>query len=339
MDNSFKHQYQQFTNNTKTNILMHAKSRVRNFLRSLLYSKQPPMPRNATRAQRKERQEHNKKRVNETIGFLFHGNIEHDAELLRDFEEVTRPNTDNPCGLFSELRRDWFKLLPVFFRIQRYLFQTETRKGRNRKGSRKTKYKKNRQHEPGFVIIPQTSFQRRHILIDSNGLHAFLASLKMVPMRTKTKKMTREDFTKKPSKVWPFIVDAEQLTALFKSSKCNKKFNHSILTDGVAMTLTCEKSARIISEKNQRKMFEDKLTNEKYKFVVGLDPGYRLTLGGVRREMANAAERNIRLKCGKFYRYSKEFSRNKLKKQLDAELQQKLVEDRKRYESPPSCKR
>lgn len=166
LDNTFKHQYQQYTVNFRNNIITHAKTRVRKFLQSI-QAAQNPMPRNFTPAQKKERRKQNAAAINQTIGFFFFGKIEHDTDLLREFERVARPNTDNPCGLFDNLHTDWFKLLPIFFRLQRYAFQTETRKGK--KEQKKKKQKKNRgwQHEPGFEIVPQTSFQRRHILIDT----------------------------------------------------------------------------------------------------------------------------------------------------------------------------
>jgi hypothetical protein len=151
--------------------------------------------------------------------------------------------------------------------------------------------------------------------------------------------MTREDFTKNPKKAWSKVIDHTQLKTLDGSSKCQKQFDHSILTDGVAISLTCKKTIQEYSEKKRIEIIKKKLKNGLYKFIFGLDPGYRLTLGGVRRGAANAFERNIRLKCGKFYQYSREFHRNKKKKKIDADLQQKLVDDRKRFEYTPSSKR
>lgn len=123
LDNSFKHLYQQYHVNFRTNIIYHAKTRVRNFLKHIK-ALQSPVPRNSSRAQRTQHLKRNETAVNQTIGFLFHGKVEHDAELLREFENVARPNTDNPCGLFDALRYDWFKMLPIFFDCNGMLSQT-----------------------------------------------------------------------------------------------------------------------------------------------------------------------------------------------------------------------
>lgn len=105
------------------------------------------------------------------------------------------------------------------------------------------------------------------------------------------------------------------------------------------MSLSCKKTILSLSDEKRRKMIKKKLEAGLYKFIFGLDPAYSWTLGGVRRCAANAFERNIRLKWGKFYQCSREFHRNQKKKKLDADLQQKLVEDRKRFEYTPSSKR
>lgn len=42
-------------------------------------------------------------------------------------------------------------------------------------------------------------------------------------------KMTREDFTKKPHKIWPAIIDYAKLKTLNGTTKSNKHFDHSIL--------------------------------------------------------------------------------------------------------------
>lgn len=337
LDNTFKHMYQQYHVNLRTNIRYHAKKRVRKFLKHVKAT-QNPVPPNCRPAQRKQHLKQNEIAVNKTIGFLFHGSVEYDADLLREFENVTRPNTDNPCGLFDDLHTDWFKMLPIFFRIQRYAF-AKINESEKQKKNKKKKKKQKKCQEKGFEVVPQTSFQRRHILIDTNALHALHARLGIVPMRTKTKKMTREDFTKKPQKVWPNVINYNEIKTLNGTNKCDKRFDHSILTDGVAMSLSCKKTIRVLSDEQRRKMIQKKLKDNLYKFIFGLDPGYRLTLGGVRRGAANAFERNVRLKWGKFYQCSHEFHRNKKKEKLYTNLQQKLVEDRKRYTHTPSSKR
>lgn len=54
------------------------------------------------------------------------------------------------------------------------------------------------------------------------------------------------------------------------------------------------------------------------------------------RNIANGHERNIRVKNGKFYRYSREHRRNNAKKRIDHELQSQMAEDGRIYGIVPS---
>lgn len=219
---------------------------MRKFLNTIKYA-QNPVPRNSSAAARKIHVKQNNESIYQTLRFLFDGTVEFDAELLNEFENLTRPMNNNSNGLFDNLKHDWFKLLPVFFRIQRFNHD---------------------QNLTNFVIVPQTSFQRRHILIDTNALHALHAQLDIVPMRTKKKKMLREDFTKKPQKIWPTILNLDNPIR-------KEKFNYSILTDGVAVTLICEKIIKKTTEEEHLKNCQKNFSDGRYKYVLGLDPGYR----------------------------------------------------------------
>lgn len=319
LDNTFKHQYQQYHTCLKNNIIIHAKSRIRKFLR-LLIDARNPVPRNIPPVEKKKHRKQNNNKVYSMIRFLFDGTTDgFDGDLYRGFEEIAQPNTENPCGLFENMQRDWFRLIPIFIRIQKHHFEKNT--------------------YSNFIVLPQTTFQRRHVLYDTNALYALHAQLGIVPMRTKTKKMSRQDFTQKPQKIWPKILDLECVKTLGKGSNGNKKFNFSVMTDGVAVSLVCTKVIKKCTDEQRIKKIQKKFNSGYYKFGIGLDPGYRLSIGGIRRNLDNGAERNIRVKSGKFYRDTREYRRNKAKERIDDVLQGNMAEDRKNYRVTPSNKR
>lgn len=130
LDNTFKHLYQQSHVDFQTNIIYHAKKRVRNFLKHVKAT-HSPVPRSCRPAQRKEHVKRNETAVNQTIGFLFYGKVEHDAELLREFEGMTRPYIDKPCGIQCFAKRLVQNASDFFFRLQRNEGEKQKRGAKN----------------------------------------------------------------------------------------------------------------------------------------------------------------------------------------------------------------
>lgn len=153
MDNTFKKLYQQFHVNFKNNITMHAETRLRRFFKRIIFIINP-VPRDITSHEKKLHRKHNYDIVDVTINFLFEGNPRYNNELLDAFRQIlcdaeNLPN-ENLRGIFKPIERDWFKLLPIFFRLQRYIYDQQQQGATDIRN---------------FVIVPQTSFQRRHIPI------------------------------------------------------------------------------------------------------------------------------------------------------------------------------
>lgn len=245
---------------------------------------------------------------------------------MSKFERITRPIPHRKYGLcvmFENLNRDWFKLLPVFFRIQRYFHERDT--------------------ERNFVIVPQTSFQRRHILIDTVTLRALHSQLGMLE-KSNGKNMAPEDYIRNQHRVWRDFLKHDEINSIKDCSHAHKVFDHSIITDGLAMSLSCQKKipdeemTEELNIKKCRKRYED----NHYKKFKAFDPGFRLTLGGISRKAGSTVERNIRVKCGKYYRLTHEHRRRKAKEKIDGNLQSDMRadrEDEQRYDEVPSCKR
>lgn len=325
MDNTFKHQYQQFHTNFKNNICMHARKRIADLFKRIKYQ-QSPVPQNISVMKKKEHRKANNTAVYHTIRFLFDGTTtEIDWALINEFERILRPgcSMQNLCGLFDDLQHDWFKMLPLFFRLQRYIFAQQEAG----------------QIERDFVVVPQTSFQRRHILIDTTSLFGIHASLGIVPMRTKKKKAVVKDFTKTPGKYWSEVLNYEALKTLDTNSNGEKKFDYTIFSDGLAMSLCCQKTIAVQDDEYNLRKCQRKYKEGTFTQLSGLDPGKRLVLGGIVRNISTKAERNVRVWNKKFYRYTRYNRRNKAKKRLDNELQTQMLSDRATYEFTPSNKR
>lgn len=316
MENIFKHMYQQYRVNFKNNIVVHAKKRITKFLMQEMY-RLNPVPPDIDAAAKKVHRKENNTAVYKTTCFLFDGTVEFNGPLLNEFETILQPNSDNVCGLFYDIEQDWFKLLPLFFRLQRHIF-AQQQSGHNIRN---------------FVIVPQTSFQRRHIHIDTSSLYRIFTRLDLIQMKTKTKKIPMSDYTKTSKqcwKLWSEIFDEKEVNTR------DKKFDNSISTDGLAMSICCQKSVLKKSDEEKRKECKQKLDNGDFDDLAGGDPGKRLVLGGVVRNISTGKERNIRVKNGKFYRYSREHRRNRAKKRIDNILQAAMAEDAKIYGIVPS---
>lgn len=259
MDNIFKHMYQQFRTNFKNNIVMHTKKRIAHFLKCIKY-RQNPVPQDINATEKKQHRKENNTAVYKTTRFLFDGTVEFDNALLNEFERILRPNIDNLCGMFNELEKDWFKFLPMFFRLQRHIFAEQINGSTVR----------------NFVIVPQTTFQRRHIHIDTTSLYSILMELNRIEMKTKTKRMPTSYYTGTPgksSKLWAKIIDENSINTQ------HKHFKHSIFTDGVSISFCCEKTIVVQSDEEYLAKCKKKLDDGEFDDFGGYDPGFRLVLG------------------------------------------------------------
>lgn len=76
----------------------------------------------------------------------------------------------------------------------------------------------------------------------------------------------------------------------------SKKFGGSIVTDGVAVSFDmCKIVPKLVAENNitnaNIEMYRRRLANTEYRTLLGLGPGYVLTLGGVRQDFVSKTKR------------------------------------------------
>lgn len=259
MDNTFKHMYQQYSTNFKNNIVEHAEKRIGAFLKRIKY-RLNPVPQDYNPTEKKQHRKQNNTAVYKTKRFLFEGTVEFDNAVLNEFERILKPNIKNLCGIFDEMKKDWFKFLPMFFRLQRHIFSEQM----------------NGVSVRNFVIVPQTTFQRRHIQIDTTSLYCILGELNRIEMKTKTKRMPMSNYTGTPgksSKLWAKIIDENNINTQ------HKHFTHSIFTDGVAISFCCEKTIVVQSDEEYLAKCKKKLDDGEFDDIAGYDPGMRLVLG------------------------------------------------------------
>lgn len=204
-----------------------------------------------------------------------------------------------------------------------------------------------------FVVIPQTDPQRNHIRIDTYALVDITNSL---IKKNKEKTVTKE------VKDWDYEATCRFWGRFFNIRAINKRkgqlFNLSLTTDGYTCCLQLMKmNATKKSDKKEEK--EDvkekkkrnyskmpqytrmKFFNNMYQSMVGFDPGYKLPICIVRRNIQTGEEENFKMSYKKYHHNVGTYARINRLKQLTGlfeDVLRNLRENREIYPEMPSCK-
>lgn len=307
MNNIFKQLYQRYTVNFKNNIVMHAKSRIKKFLRYHMYILRP-VPENLTKPEKKRFKKVNDTFIYHTTQYLFEQTRprKYYQPLLDRFYDILNlnafPHVNNMYAMFMYIDRDWFRFIPLFIKLQQYINDLQ----------------QNGVFYKNFVVIPQTSFERQHIHIDTTTMYRILLHLKYIPKLTGRKRIPAEYYAANPGKLWSMVLD--------EKIKGFEKFDHSIFTDGVALSLCCKKTIVERTDEQHLAHCNQLFQNGRIKQFCGLDPGYRLQVGGIIVD-GNGRERNVRVPCGKYYRYARYNQRKKARRKIYNDLRTRMKED------------
>lgn len=278
------------------NIWMHAYPRLKRFLKH--FSK-------------------DNKKIYQTLESIFREDSEHvgDEYLLGKLEVWL--DYDPSKHQFSEIKYNYYKFVDIFYNLQKF----NTHNG----------YK-------NFALVPLFKHGRMHVQYDNKALHELLRRLAFdIPGRFNLLDV-RE--------LWRDFFQYEQLETR------NKKFRYSIQTDGISVSFSMqhtspeEKKSKKTKKSRKRKKdnddptsddpisddsvvrYKQRLDNGEYTSFIGLDPGYRLMVGGVKdREDGTRAEL-IKIKSSDF-RHCAEYGKRKQKlnrwtRQCEAEAASEL---------------
>lgn len=174
---------------------------------------------------------------------------------------------------FRHLKYGWYKLVPAFWRLQRFF---EGNKKRN------------------FGLISQFSHGRKSVRIDTVTLYKLYNS-KFTPKIPDAERMNR-------NLVWGKFFNFEKLES------SSHEFSYSIHSDGTAVSVLMKrrkkeiKSEEQIEEElaNHRRKIRNALENTEYDLIVGIDPGNRVMVAANTLFVHKNTERNTKISTATF---------------------------------------
>lgn len=254
----------------------------------------------------------------DTMDYLFNekSNRTPNDTLLTTIKKQLIP----PDNSFRSIKKNWYGYVPTFWKLQRIY---EVHKIRN------------------FRLVPQFSHGRKSVRFDTQTMHALRNSYK--PKSIPHKERSTKEL------VWPKDLFAyEKFESSYQENgetKSGRRFDFSITTDGIAVSLKMERFKEDKGEdteksaENFRGIVVDKLKKAKYERIIGNDPGMKspIYLNAVHLETGeqtrtNYSARTFRHESGEFHRKGKMML-------LTLEAIIKKEEDRKVFAlTPPSPK-
>ena len=198
--------------------------------------------------------------------------------------------------------KHWFKAMPMFlymqYDIEEYNLswpQRDRSKRKKRKRKKKNKEKrkwclKRRQmlDDANFrpmirnlVVVPMCNFRRKHIKIDCTSMYRVLSSQELLPKvegvtekgKKSVKNIAEKDFNREKDYWWNQYFFIRKIRRFVKNKK---KFDFSINTDGIAVSLQYSaKKKKKVEEKIDRTRIAQMIVDGKFKNFVGVDTGLR----------------------------------------------------------------
>ncbi|XP_031616702.1 uncharacterized protein LOC116336741 [Contarinia nasturtii] len=322
--NVVEYAVQMFYTNYKNNICMHAHSRIRKFFTH----------QNASKAQ-----------IDDTMDFLFkqNSNCVPDLDLMWELENTLKPiRFDDGKGYFFAMESNWFKYIPIFLNLQQYIRNHE----RERKAALKRGERTELREYRNFTVVPTSSFERHYIRIDRRVFYRMLRQIECPHRLFRNKNggpKQEEDIKNKEWDVlWRLYFDIDSIEREPRNKNdghATIKFDNSIQTDGVGMSFLMERTKFIIEKDDEERMKETQEMLLKSQQVYGLDPGLRLVIGGVRinnfNDRNNRTETIIRLTSGQYQDMINSSRRNKWRKKLTTEIDEKMRLHRESFDEQP----
>lgn len=307
MGNTFNYLYQQFEDNTKTNLKTWYVTRIKAFLRMRCYEFN-----HGKLVHRKPANigVFNETDVKNTAKYLVNQrdwtgrSPERQRKmqfLLNEVERIGGPPDNN---LKQFVTRDWFKAIKMFVNISRQIDHFhKTYAFLNTAWARYMKDRRTNQQPRvprppkvnNFKAIPVHDYHLKHIRIDTKQFYE-IASKFMVLKEAKGKRgkpvnISREVYNSYPAYFWGKLFDMDKINQIGGN---NMQFDFSIVTNSVSVSLNYIK---LNCESNEIGLEQIKEMYDKCEFVfeLGIDPGIKTFNATVRRRIANQTEVNEHL--------------------------------------------
>lgn len=239
--------------------------------------------------------EKNKTVVYQMLDFLFNQNSKYSLNM--DLYKIMREHLKFSGCRFLHIKEYPLAHLRFFYNLQRYNEQNELK---------------------NFSLIPIYKHGLLHIRYDTFALYQRLCGLKLF-------KGSHEAFHANRREYW---------LQYFKLPKLGRKqFDYSITTDGITISFSTiklvPKGTQSIAKKLKRTSFNNnpmttirqKLQENYFDSYVGLDPGEKLILGGVRIDQGPSQEvSRIKIKSKRFKYMASDYARNEQRKKTTSKI-------------------
>lgn len=306
LGNSFQYFRQQYVTNLKTNLNTHCENILKGFLKIRVFQlnlHNPVVPydaidiRNALKDVMKD--------MDWTDGDALRQ--EKKQHLLQHLTDIGFPADTN---LKQYVKSNWFQTIWPFIRIQREVeqflidYRDQMEQWRVFNKDRKSNEKPDKPRPPtvrNFTVIPLCDSHLKHIKIDISDCYQWTSKCDAIPKFTNektgklnkypkgyytSKKLSREVKNERAAELFDTLFNMDKIR---RNGKHAKEFHGQINTDGVAASVLYDRPKR------SNRFFCLLMIYMKYIFgffvnVIGIDPGDKTWLAGIRREIRTDVE-------------------------------------------------
>ncbi|XP_055317515.1 uncharacterized protein LOC129576423 [Sitodiplosis mosellana] len=276
-----------------------------------------------------------------------HGNADRYRKMQFLLSEVVRIGGPANHNLKEFVTEDWFASLRMWIKIQRNISYFHTTYGIL--NSEWAKYKSDHVTNKmplvprppkvkNFIAIPVHDFDLKHIRIDVTLFYEIacgLGALKhAIGKRGGKVNISREVYNKNPAQWWKHVFNMKKIN---KIGGRKMKFDCSIMTDSVSVSLMYIKSNRMLDAKDL-KTIEDMYREGRFVYELGIDPGVRTWNATVRRTVATGDEENITIAGPTYHWRAKGSKRRQKEERWQRTFKEQQQRDLRSYPVVPSPK-
>lgn len=334
LNNCFGYMWQSYETNFFTNIKTHAKNRVLKLFR--LWALQENHNQKPTKTEYAE--------LRRAVNFAFDAKCKsrRNADMIQRLMNYLPDNNTEDLdsterGFMRPLtyKNSWFRMVPVFIKIQRDIDTYHTQCRQNDQPIRLG----------NFDVVPIHNTRMKHIRIDSLALKSIMQKLKIHPTKPSPIKrfqklnkrviLSDKEFLDQRDEHWFKFLNRKVMRKMERDNK--KSFDYQILTDGVAVSISFKSvappqpetfDALLVKQSKKYKVFGQRYDNGEYGHAIGLDPGYKLFQAGVIKNLETGEETLLKLTSRKFYNMTRQNVRDRKGAQFTDEFEALAAHDR-----------
>lgn len=297
-----------YITNVKTNLMVHGKKRLRQFLKMKIFQLNSSNPLVI---------KYENKDIDRAISLCIFGYNSIRKNGIEDTNNRIRRNMlvdivcqnswwaieDNNITKFTKIH--WFKSIQLWLWIQRQIddfntsIELRNERQQQRHQQRQQKRQKRKQKQPqqkedvnkppkirNLAVIPICSFTRTHYTIDTKTLRYLLCELKLVPKNEDGNQLSEKEFFKYKEWCWGQFFDMGEIQSLVRGKK---EFRFRIQSNGQAVSLHYDVD-KIESKPFDKDAVVKKYRNGGFPIELGIDPGDKTWNATVQRNTETEKE-------------------------------------------------